>query len=413
MESISIALTSLRTNKLRSFLTLLGIIIGVSTVITVVTIVQGLNRYVENQVIAYGSNTFTVSRIADMTTDIKEWQKMLKRPRLRIDDYQYLKMNAKIPQMIEASYSRNGTAKYSNRSLKDIQVNGETSRKYLTGRVLEIDSGRFLSSEDERFGRSVCVIGSGIKKEVFINENPIGKWINIQTSSRQGIETKRYLVVGVVKEMGKILGFSLDNFITTPISSFQKNYPTRYRDIIITVKAPDIQSLESVKEEVRTLMRNRHKLRFSDEDDFSIEDSQTFMDFYNKITGALFMAMIVIASISMVVGGIVIMNIMLVSVTERYHEIGLRKAVGARRKDILMQFLIESSSISAVGGVVGIAIGFAFAKAIAILTKLPAALELWSVILAVLMSSSIGLFFGIYPANKAAKLDPVEALRSE
>jgi putative ABC transport system permease protein len=185
------------------------------------------------------------------------------------------------------------------------------------------------------------------------------------------------------------------------------------RSLTINVKARDVESLDAAKEEVRTIMRGRRKLGFGQEDDFALEDSQTFIDFYNNLTRTLYMAMIAVAAISMLIGGIVIMNIMLVSVTERIGEIGLRKAVGARRRDILIQFLIESSSISAVGGLIGITLGFLFAKIISALTSLPAALEPWSVAVALVMSSSVGLFFGIFPANRAAKLDPVVALRSE
>lgn len=414
IESVTLALHSLRANKLRSFLTLLGIIIGVTTVITVITLVQGLNRYVKFQIFEFGSNTFSISRIAELTTDLKEYQEMLKRPRIDYEDFLYLKNNTTKAELVEASYGRSGTVKYMDRILKDIRINGETHRKYLTGRKMEIDAGRFLSLEDERLGRSICVIGSNMKKELFPYEDPIGKAITVQSGRSGGIAiTRRYTVVGVVKELGKILGFSLDNFITVPITTFQKHYATRYRDINISIKAYSIETMEASKEEIRTLMRNRRQLKFDQDDNFSIEDSQTFLDFYNRITGVIFMAMIAIASISMLVGGIVIMNIMLVSVTDRINEIGLRKAVGARRRDILIQFLIESSSISAIGGLIGITIGFVFAKTISALTKLPAALEPWSVVLAIIMSSSIGLFFGLYPANRAAKLDPVEALRSE
>ncbi len=220
-------------------------------------------------------------------------------------------------------------------------------------------------------------------------------------------------VVGVVKAMGKILGFSLDNFVIVPITTFRKMYSTQKRDVTINIKAHDVESLDRTKEEARTVMRNRRKLSFNQPDDFAIQDSQTFIDFYNNLTRILYLAMVAIASISMLVGGIVIMNIMLVSVSERIQEIGIRKAVGARRKDILLQFLIESASIAAIGGLIGIIIGFLFAKGISAATKLPAALEPWSVLLALLMSTSIGLFFGIFPANRAAKLDPVVALREE
>ena len=404
-ESMAIALQSLRQNKLRSFLTLIGIIIGVTTVITVVTIIQGLNRYVKYQIFAFGSNTFTVHRAPEIITNLKLAQEYFKRKRIEYDDFLYLRDNAQQCEAVEAQYPAAGLVKYRNKLLQEIQILGETTNFHLTGRAMELDDGRFLIPTDEQYARRVCFVGQGVKKELFAGENPLGKWI---MASGQ-----KFQVIGCAKGLGKILGFSLDNFVTIPISTFRKYYPVNQRDITINVKARDIQRIPAAKEEIRTIMRNRRKLDFKTPDDFTIEDSQTFIDFYNNLTGTLYIAMVIIASISMLVGGIVIMNIMLVAVTERIREIGIRKAVGARRRDILLQFLIESSSISGVGGIIGIIQGFIFAKIIAAFTSLPAALEWWSVVLALVMSASIGLFFGIYPANRAAKLDPVVALREE
>ncbi len=404
-ESVAISLRSLQANKLRSFLTLLGIIIGVTTVITVVTIIQGLNRYVKFQLFAFGTNSFTVQRAPDMITNLKDAQEMLKRKRIEYEDYLYLKANARISLMVEAEYGSQGTAKYGAKSLSEMRIRGETAGNHLTGRTMEIESGRFLGADDETNARQVCVIGHDIRKELFPFENPLGKWLTAGN--------RKYRVIGVVKGMGKILGQSLDGFLSIPITTFQKHYGSSRRSLTINILARDPESLDAAKEEVRTIMRSRRQLSFRQADDFAIEDSQTFIDFYNQLTGTLYAAMIAVAAISMLIGGIVIMNIMLVAVTERIGEIGLRKAVGARRRDILMQFLIESSTISAVGGMVGITLGFIFAKVISALTSLPAALEPWSVALALALSGSVGLFFGIFPANRAAKLDPVVALRSE
>ncbi len=404
-ESIAISLRSLYANKLRSFLTLLGIIIGVTTVITVVTIIQGLNRYVKYQLFAFGTNSFTVSRTPDIITNLKDAQEMLKRKRIEYEDYMYLKSAARVSRMVEAEYGSSGSVKYGPKSLADIRIKGETAGNYLTGRTMEAEAGRFLNNDDEAYARQVCVIGYDVKKELFPFENPLGKWLTANG--------RKYRVIGVAKGMGKILGMSLDGFVTIPITTFQKFYAVSRRSLVINMLARDVESLAAAKEEARTIMRGRRKLGFDKADDFTIEDSQTFIDFYNKLTGTLYVAMIAVAAISMLIGGIVIMNIMLVAVTERIGEIGLRKAVGARRRDILIQFLIESSSISAVGGIIGITLGFIFAKVISALTSLPAALEPWSVALALALSSSVGLFFGIFPANRAAKLDPVVALRAE
>ena len=403
-ESVAISLSSLRANKLRSFLTLLGTIIGVTTVITVVTIIQGLNRYVKYQLFAFGTNSFTVQRMPEIITNLKDAQEMLKRKRIEYSDYLYLKANTRVSRMVEAEYDSSGKVKYGSKSLADIRIKGETAGNYLTGRTMEAESGRFLNTDDETYSRQVCVIGYDIRKELFPYENPLGKWLTANG--------RKYRVIGTVKGMGKILGQSLDGFLSIPITTFQKYYALNRRSLTINVLARDVESLAAAKEEVRTIMRGRRKLAFGKKDNFAIEDSQTFVDFYNRLTGTLYTAMIAVAAISMIIGGIVIMNIMLVAVTERIGEIGLRKALGARRRDILVQFLIESSSISAVGGMIGIILGFLFAKVISALTSLPAALEPWSVLLALFLSGSVGLFFGIFPANRAAKLDPVVALRS-
>jgi len=405
LESVAIAMSSLRANKLRSFLTLLGIIIGVTTVIAVVTIIQGLNRYVKNQMFAFGSNTFMVQRTAEMHKSLKEIQEMMKRRRISYEDFLYIRDNAKIPELVEAVFGAGGFAKVENTIIKELSIRGETKQNYLTGRSMDIEMGRFLSAFDEENAKLVCVIGNDVHKELFKERNPVGEWIQVNQ--------QKYKVIGAAKSMGKILGFSLDNFIIIPITTFRKYYDIDMRDITINVKTRSIEEVEPAKEEIRTILRSRRNLKYSQADDFAIEDSQTFIDAYNNLTGVLYSAMIIIASISMLVGGIVIMNIMLVSVTERIKEIGLRKAVGARRRDILIQFLIESSCIAAVGGIIGVFFGFLIAKTVSLLTPLPAALEWWSVVLAIVISSSVGLFFGIFPANRAAKLDPVVALRED
>jgi len=330
---------------------------------------------------------------------------MLKRKRIEYDDYLYLKSNLPEALLVEAQFSNSAQVKFENHLLKDVRVTGETYANYLTGRKMELETGRFLSPHDETYATQVCLIGEDVRKELFPYRNPLGQWMQVGGN--------RYRVIGVVRPMGKIMGFSLDSFVTVPITTFRKQYPVTRRDITINIMAPNPESIPRLKEQTRTVMRSRRHLSFRQEDDFCIEDQQTFIDMYNKLTGTLYIAMIAVSSIAMLVGGIVIMNIMLVSVTERIHEIGLRKAVGARRRDILMQFLIESSTISAAGGVIGIVLGFLFAKIISAATSLPAALELWSVVVAILLSSSIGLFFGIFPANRAARLDPVMALRED
>jgi putative ABC transport system permease protein len=300
--------------------------------------------------------------------------------------------------------SSNRDVKYGDKQIKDTQVRGVTYVDHLIGSVVELVSGRHIQREDEDHSRNVCVIGSEVAKNLFPTSDPLGKWV------RAGADT--FQVVGVGKELGKILGFSQDNYLRIPITTFMKLYGSR-RSIDINIHTASLEKLAAAEEEIRTILRSARKLSFDKPDDFSFRTSETFIQFYKTATTGIYFAMIGIASIALLVGGIVVMNIMLVSVTERTKEIGIRMALGARRKDILYQFLIESSTISGVGGLIGIALGILLAKGVSAATSFPSSVDPISILLAIVMSSSIGLFFGIYPANKAAKLDPVDALRSE
>jgi len=251
----------------------------------------------------------------------------------------------------------------------------------------------------------VAIIGWDLREQLFPGIDPIGKtfW------AKQNI----YRVIGVGEKKGKVLGMSQDNYVIVPLTTFFKDFGARRRNFEVTVSTKSPEAMESAQEEVRQIIRSRRKLMGNMEDDFAIETQETFMDFYRKTTGALYIGMVVISSISLLVGGIVIMNIMLVSVTERVKEIGLRKAIGARRRDILFQFLIEALMLSFIGGLLGILLGFSIAKAITAATGFPSSVELWSILTGLAIAGVVGLFAGIYPANKAAKLDPVIAIRME
>jgi putative ABC transport system permease protein len=403
-ESFGMAMSSLWSNKLRTALTLLGIVIGVLTIIAVVSIIQGLNNYVYTKMSFYGANDFAVAKFGMVGTSLKQFKEQLKRKNITLEEMTLLRDKCRTCDLVGASVSTSRTAKYGNQQLKNVEVRGVTSIDHLIGSVLELDRGRHLQKDDEDHSRSVCVVGADIAKNLFQGLDPLGRWVKVGT--------KNYLIVGLGKEKGKILGFSQDSYVRIPITTFQKDYGTR-RSISVNIHTAGQAEMAAAQEEVRTILRSKRKLSFIKPDDFSFNTSETFIQFYKTATNGIYFAMIGIASIALLVGGIVVMNIMLVSVTERIKEIGVRMAVGARRRDILVQFLIESSTISGVGGLIGIFLGFLLAKGISAATSLPSTVDPMSVVMAVLMSTSLGLFFGIYPANKAAKLDPVEALRSE
>ena len=404
-ESVSMAMGSLWANKLRTFLTLLGIIIGVLTIIAVVSIIQGLNNYVYTQFSFYGANDFAVSKFSmSGESSLAAYREMLKRKNLTLDDMRTIRRLCPSCQLVGASVSTSRNAKFGSQILKDVEIRGITHIDHLIGSVLELERGRHILEEDENHSRYVCVIGADIKEKLFPYQDPLGKWIKVGPHN--------LLIVGLGAKKGKILGFSQDNYVRIPITTFHKLYGSR-RSIDINIHTLSPEQMEKAQEEVRTVLRSKRHLSFNDKDDFSFTSSETFLQMYRTATSSIYFAMIAISSIALLVGGIVVMNIMLVAVTERTKEIGIRMSVGARRMDILFQFLIESASISTVGGLIGILIGFIIAKIVTAATSIPSTLDPGSIIVAIIVSGSVGIFFGLYPANKAAKLDPIEALRAE
>ena len=403
-ESFGMALLSLRSNKLRTFLTLLGIIIGVLTIIAVVSVIQGLNNYVYTKMSFFGANDFSVQKFSMIGTSLKDFREQMKRKDLTLVERDLIRANCPTCELVGASASYGTTVKYGSQSLRDTEVRGVTYLDHEIGSVVELTSGRHLQSQDETNSRPVCVIGSDVAEKVFGGLDPLGRWLKVGS--------RNFQVIGVAKKKGKILGFSQDNFVRIPITTFNKAYGSR-RSISINIHTNSQEEMAQAQEEVRTVLRSWRKLSYKYPDDFSFATSETFIQFYKTATAGIYFAMIAVSSIALVVGGIVIMNIMFVSVSERTKEIGIRMAVGARRRDILYQFLIESSVISALGGIIGIVLGFLVARIVSAATSMPSSVEPASIVLAIVMSWSIGLFFGIYPANRAAKLDPVEALRSE
>jgi putative ABC transport system permease protein len=402
LEGIIIALNSLISNKLRSVLTLIGVIIGVMTVIAVVSVISGMNRYVETEIYSMGSTTFLIRKFGIVTSD-EEWHEMLKRKDLTTADMKAIQENCPDCWKVGAQAVSFRKVKYKNKHLSNIGVLGATAN------ITEIAShdvyeGRSFSEFEVEHNRRVCFVGWDIKDNLFPNEDPLGKDIKVGNNY--------FRIIGVAEKKGSFLGESQDDFVMIPITAFEKLYARQFF-LQIFVKARDYMSMQDAMDESRVILRARRNVAYDKPDDFSILTSEGVMDFFRQFTQLAFLVMGGISSISLVVGGIVIMNIMLVSVTERTREIGIRKALGARRRNILWQFLVEAVTLALVGGCMGILMGALIAQLISHFSPLPAAVEAWSVGLALLVSSSVGIFFGIFPAMKAARLNPIEALRYE
>jgi putative ABC transport system permease protein len=405
-EAVAIATSSLWAHKLRSVLTLIGVVIGVTAVIAVVSLINGANQYVETKVFNLGADVFGLARQPSIITNVDEYLEFQKRKRITIDDYQAVRELCKTCKLVGASLGGRGRVEVKSglNSVKDTNLRAWTPQM---AELYDVDliAGRHITDSDLAAASPVCVIGQDLVDNLLPGVDPVGKeirWNNVPCQ-----------VIGVGKKEGSTLGTSLDNWIILPLSTYRNVFGNQQDTLRVTCRAKSAQKIQDTVDEVRQIMRGRHHLAYGAKDDFAVETSDSFLSLWKSISGTFFVVTIAIASISLVVGGIVIMNIMLVSVTERTREIGLRKALGARRSDILRQFLIESSTISLIGGAAGVVLGVLAAKMVSWLSPLPSAVQLWSVMGGLIVALSVGLFFGTYPASKAAKLDPVDALRSE
>jgi putative ABC transport system permease protein len=404
LEAAKIAVSSLWAHKLRTLLTLLGVVIGVTSVIAVVSLIGGLNAYVAEKVFNLGADVFLVSRGPLVTLDVNDFIKTQKRKKITLDDYDFVAANCGSCAAVGAELTHNdGQVKYGTDYISNTQIRGWTPQMPDLA-TYDLDSGRHINQTDVQHASPVCTVGFDIEDKLFPGTDPLGKQIRIDTSECQ--------IIGVGKKLGSVFGQSRDNWVILPATTFQKSY-SAYDSIVLWAKGDDVINMPRTMDEVRLLLRARRHLDYAAEDDFEIETNASFLSIWGSISGAFFGVTIAIASISLIVGGIVIMNIMLVSVTERTREIGLRKSLGARQSDIRLQFLIESSTISALGGVFGVILGVGFAKILTLTTALPSSVQMWSVVMGMVVAVSVGLFFGVYPASKAAQLDPVVALRSE
>ena len=401
-ESVGIALGGVRANKLRSFLTLLGTIIGVASVIAVVSFVEGLNRFVTQKLLNAGANVFVVDKYGFITSQ-EEFDVAQRRPDVTLDDADALRLGVAHAALVVPDASTQATIRYRNKTMKAVTLMGRGPGYDLID-DLAIDQGRHLGEFDDQDRRMACVIGPEVSEELFGNLDPIGRTLRADDYDLE--------VVGLTQPKGKVFGVSQDRFVYVPIHTFKKYWMER-GSIQISVKSVDQSSLPVAEQEARNILRARRHQRPGQPDRFGITTADTWLTLYHTLTGGIFVVSIGVAAISLLVGGIVIMNIMLVSVTERTREIGIRKALGARRRDILSQFLVESTTLSLSGGVIGILLGTSLALLVAAVSPLPAAVSLPAILLGVAMSTGVGVFFGSYPAVRAARLDPIEALRYE
>jgi putative ABC transport system permease protein len=409
-EAVAIALGALRANKLRSFLTLLGILIGVSSVIAVVAITEGLDRYMEKEVLELGSNTFTVQKMPEIITSHEQWQEMMKRKDITLADMEAVKAACDACAEVGAQLATTRTVRFGRIKQADVRIMGVTENYSRIGSVRELIAGRHLVADDVESARPVAVIGSDVMDAFFGLAEPLGKTVTV--------DGRELRVVGVASRKGKVFGESQDNFLWIPIDTFRKFYGAR-RSVLITAQARSLADLEAAQDQARVVMRVRRHLGFAKADDFNMETGETIMELWGNLTRGIYFVTLVVTTISLVVGGVVVMNIMLVSVTERIREIGVRKALGARRRDILRQFLVESVTLALFGGALGLVGAWVFSLGLArILGGLMSAdftapIRPWAVMLALGVSSLVGLVAGIYPASRAAALDPVVALRNE
>jgi putative ABC transport system permease protein len=402
-EAVRIATASLWSHKMRSVLTLLGVVIGVTSVIAVVSLVSGLNRYVAEKVVGLGADVFMINRSPSIITSIDQWADAQKRRKFYYDDYVALRDSCVSCDAVAANLQKVGQVKYGTNYLSDSNIVGFTHEM---PEVLsrELAQGRYFTRLDVERSAPVCIVGFDIVDKLLPGSNPIGKQIRVDTGTCE--------IIGVAKKRGSVMGQSQDNWVIMPLTTYQAMY-ARDDSVRLWVKAAGTKRLDPTMDEVRMIVRGRRHLKYSDPDDFAMETNASFLSIWSSISGTFFGVTIGIASISLIVGGIVIMNIIRVSVTERTREIGLRKSLGARQSDIRMQFLIESSTIALVGGVCGVTLGILLAKIVSLTTSLPSSVQIWSVLMGLIVATSVGLFFGVYPAAKAARLDPVVALRAD
>ena len=406
LEGVRIALESLRGHKLRTFLTLLGNIVGTMSVIAVVSLIYGTDRYVSEAVLDEGTDVFTISRMDDVQflTDFDAFMESLNNPDLTLEDRDWLAGRLQEASSVGAEVRASSDIRAGSNSFRNCRLRGVTE-DYSVLDDLPLILGRHLNRQEVVSSAQVTILGFEVARDLFPRRaDPVGREVKIGG--------RHFRVIGVAEDRGTVMGSNRNQFAVIPITSWQKLFGSG-RSLDIRIAARDLERMDEAKDEATFQMRIRHRLRPLERDDFAVTTADQLLSIWSGISKAIYGALVPLVGISLVVGGIVLMNIMLVSVTERTREVGIRKALGARRRAILWQFLVEAITLSLVGGIIGIVIGLLMAWIISLLSPLPFAIAGWSFGLGLGTTLVIGAVFGTYPAWKAAGFDPVEALRHE
>jgi putative ABC transport system permease protein len=412
LEVLRMSFTALRANKMRSGLTVLGVIIGVATVIGMVSLIQGLNQSMARQIQSFGTNTIYIRKWKPQIFIGNFPDSLRLRPGFTPEDKEAILERAPAVRSVSALTLLDDfqPVKWEKKTTRPTFIIG-TDDSYQETNSFEVAQGRFFTNEEVRRRGLVCVIGNDTYKTLFDKSDPLGQTVKVGRV--------RFMVVGVLEPKGHFLNFNLDETVLVPYTTLTKEYPTglttflKRGEVVLNAAAVSPERVDEAIQEITDILRQRRGLRANKDNNFAVLTDDAILDLYHSVTNAFYGAMILIASIALLVGGIGVMNVMLISVTERTREIGLRKAIGAKRGAILWQFLFEAMTLAGTGGAIGILVGLTIAKLISMLTPLPSAAPLWSVIVAFVFSLGVGLFFGMYPAVRAAAMDPVDALRYE
>jgi len=400
---LKIAFDALRANKLRSGLTLLGVVIGVTSVMTIVSALEGMMGAIKSNLEVLGPSTFIVAKVGAAMSE-KEFLEKIKRKAITMSVVPLIEKGCPHVSEVTPLLSTRARIKYGSQALRNCEVSG-CRANYADIITVDVAQGRFISAEEESNRRPVAYIGEDVRKTFFEGVDPLGKELTVGG--------KKYSVVGVAKASGAMFGESQDNFVLIPLSLYTIQFGTPRWGVELAAKASSVEKLQEAEDEVRAVLRAQRKVPFNAPDDFDILTADNILDAINSFTRIIRLVLIGVSSISLVVGGIVVMNIMMVSVTERTREIGIRKSLGATQKHILMQFMFESLLLTLGGGFLGTALGYALAKILVGMIEMQISPSMLAIMLGVSISTGVGLFFGIYPAMKASRLDPVKALSYE
>src|SRR5689334_8142769 len=401
-DNLAETLSALRTHKLRASLTMLGLTMGVATLITVVSIIQGANVYVEQKIANLGTNVFQIARTPFAVTDFNIVIKALKYRKIELDDMQAVAERCADCEYVGATATATVRARYGNREVTDVNLLGETASMADID-TLEVERGRYYTPSEEEHRANVCLIGDTLQQQLFPGIDPIGSTLRV--------DNEEFVIVGIIEKVGSVLGQDQDNFVMVPLSAFQRMRGA-HTSVTINVKTTT-STFERAQDQAQLILRGKRHLAPNAENDFFIGTKESYMALWRSISGAFFAVFIMVSAISVIIGGIVIMNVMLVSVTARRREFGVRLAVGAAKVDVVQQFIAESVTPCIAGGLLGIVLGVVVATDLRTFTPFPASVQSCVAVLEVFLSSAVGLFFGIYPAVRASRLDPIVALRSD